>query len=163
MGTSSHTPMGSGTFAPVRWPLLAALVALACTSRGATGGPAPDAQAPAPDAQEPADTGGGAAACTLTNITSATTQSCYDCMRERCCAEMQACDNDPDCVFCIDNPIDSSERCVDPNTFMVYPNRRAIGACQTERCVPPCGASGGSRCVPGDCVPSCYNYSRNCR
>ncbi|MBK6463300.1 MAG: hypothetical protein IPF92_20180 [Myxococcales bacterium] len=105
----------------------------------------------------------GAAACSLANITSATTAGCFDCMRERCCAEMQACDKDPDCLFCIDNPIDTSARCVDPATFSVYPNRKNLGTCQTDKCVPPCGVSGNTRCDPSDCPPSCANYSRGCR
>ena len=101
--------------------------------------------------------------CQLTNITSATTESCYNCMITRCCAEMQACDQDEDCVFCIDNPIDSSERCVDPSTFSVYPNRKNLGTCQTEKCVPPCGADGGSDCTPTDCAWYCPNHGSGCR
>lgn len=101
--------------------------------------------------------------CQLTNITSATTESCYNCMITSCCPEMQACDQDEDCLFCIENPIDSSERCVDPNTFSVYPNRKNLDTCQTEKCVPPCGADGGSDCTPGDCAWYCPNSGSGCR
>lgn len=100
--------------------------------------------------------------CELTHILSATTESCYNCMITRCCAQMQACDQDEDCVFCIDNPIDSSERCVDPSTFSVYPNRANLGACQTDECVPPCGADGGSSCSPSDCAWYCANHGSGC-
>ena len=102
--------------------------------------------------------------CPVTNFAAEPgLESCFACMLTECCAEVQACDSDPDCVFCEDNPIDSSERCVDPRTFTVYPNRRAVADCQTERCVPPCGVDGGSSCTPGDCAASCFNFDRNCQ
>ncbi len=129
--------------------------AAGCSSTSSGGGTTPSTS--------PSATATGAAACALANITSATTAACYDCMRERCCAEMQACDKDPDCLYCIDNPLDTSERCVDPSTFSVRPNRKNLDACQTDKCVPPCGAKGGSRCVPGDCVAACANYNSGCR
>ncbi|MBK7197386.1 MAG: hypothetical protein IPH80_33460 [Myxococcales bacterium] len=76
----------------------------------------------------PTGAGGlGSAACPLTTIgPSPGLEGCYDCMLEKCCAEVQACDGDPDCVYCTsaEGQIDSSERCVDPSTFSVYPNRR---------------------------------------
>ena len=105
----------------------------------------------------------GPAQCELTYLTTATTETCFNCMASECCAEMQACDQDEDCLFCIENLIDSSERCVDPQTFSVYPNRKNLDTCQTDRCVPPCGVDGGSACIPGDCGPFCTRYSNGCR
>lgn len=149
--------MGSGA----RWvravslALAACGLAAGCSSTTSGGGTTPSPSASA--------TATGAAACALTNITSATTTACYDCMRERCCAEMQACDKDPDCLYCIENPTDTSARCVDPSTFSVHPNNKNLGACQNDKCVPPCGVPGGSSCSPSDCPPSCANYKSGCR
>lgn len=112
--------------------------------------------------------GGGAVTpmCSVVNFTpSPGLENCFDCMLERCCDAVRACDGDPDCVYCTsaEGQIDTSERCVDPHTFSVYPNRRAFGACQVDRCVSPCGAAGGANCTPSSCTPSCARYATGCR
>ena len=116
-------------------------------------------------AAPPGAGGLGSAACPLTTIgPSPGLEGCYDCMLEKCCAEVQACDGDPDCVYCTsaEGQIDSSERCVDPSTFSVYPNRRGFADCQVNQCVSPCGAVGGANCTPQSCTPSCPNYGSGC-
>ncbi len=118
-----------------------------------------------PDNGSIPDNDSGGATCMQTNFTpSVGLESCFDCMMQNCCAEVQACDTDPDCVYCTSaaGQIDSSERCVDPRTFMVYPNRRAFGQCQVDRCVSSCGAT-GSNCTPSTCTRSCPGYARGCR
>lgn len=105
------------------------------------------------------------ATCTVTNFSpSPGLEGCFDCMMEKCCAEVQACDQDPDCVYCtsLEGRLDTTERCVDPSTFSVYPKRKAFGACQTDRCVSPCGAPGGTNCTPSHCTPSCPRHSSGC-
>jgi len=97
------------------------------------------------------------------NFGGATTQECFDCMREKCCAELQACDEDADCVYCAGHVTDSSDRCVDPNTFTIYARQDAMNRCQTALCVPPCGVPGSSGCSPSNCHASCPNFSSGCR
>ncbi len=139
------------------WLILSVIMA-ACDAKGA--GPS----APAPATSEPDSS--VAPMCAVTSFTpSPGLEGCFNCMLERCCDELRACDSDPDCVYCTsaEGQLDTSERCVDPHTFSVYPNRRAFGACQVERCVSPCGAAGGSNCTPSNCAPSCARYSSGCR
>lgn len=149
------------------WIGAVSLVVVVCGSvagcSSSSGGGGGGGTTPSPSSSPSTAGSGAAAACTLANITSATTASCFDCMRERCCAQMQACDKDPDCLYCIENPVDTSARCVDPSTFSVYPNNKNLGTCQSDQCVPPCGVPGGSSCSPSDCPPSCANYKSGCR
>jgi hypothetical protein len=83
-------------------------------------------------------------------------------MAEKCCAELKACDRDELCLYCMDHKLDDPEKCVDPSNFTLYAPNRAIADCQTDKCVPPCGAKGGTSCGPGsNCKPGCPGYP-NC-
>lgn len=141
----------------VRSGLLVVFLLAGCGADGASSSTDRDSGAtPTPDV----------AVCPVTNFTpSPGLEGCFNCMAERCCADLQACDQDPDCVYCtsLEGRLDTSERCVDPSTFSVYPHRKAFGACQTEQCVSPCGATGGTDCTPSNCSPSCLRYSSGCR
>ncbi len=154
----------------MRWIAAVSVVLVAgCppTSGPLPGGPDPNA--PVPTGGDP---GGGAVAaptaggvCPVANFTpSPGLEGCFDCMMERCCAEVQACDRDPDCVYCTsaEGQIDSSARCVDQATFQVHPNRRAYADCQTNQCVTTCGAT-GHNCTPSSCSRSCPDYATGCR
>lgn len=110
-----------------------------------------------------ADTSGGGAECTTTVLVAGAIAECFRCMQEKCCVALQACDKDPDCPFCMANPVDTSARCVDPETFRVPPVREAFDTCQKEQCTPPCGVPGGGSCTPSDCPPSCPDYARGCK
>ncbi len=139
------------------WVILWASVA-ACDAKGTGPGAATTPEPDAGDSVTPT--------CQVTNFTpSPGLEGCFNCMLQRCCEEMRACDGDPDCVYCTsaEGQLDTSERCVDPHTFSVYPNRRAFGACQVERCVSPCGAAGGSDCTPSNCASTCARYATGCR
>jgi hypothetical protein len=84
-------------------------------------------------------------------------------MSEKCCAEMQACDQDPDCLYCMVTPTDTSERCVDQETFVV--RHSAWRDCQKDNCLSACGVGSNSfgPCSEGACSPSCSNYGDGCR
>lgn len=103
------------------------------------------------------------AACGVTKIEPVVGEpSCTTCMATKCCAELLACDGDELCLYCIDHKLDDPTRCVDEHTFEIYAPNKAIGTCQTDKCVPPCGAKGGSTCGPGSsCVAGCPGYP-NC-
>lgn len=131
--------------------LLLVVLFLGCGSETTTPGPG-----------RAGGSGGGGGACPLTAITSATTQECYDCMLEKCCAEMTACDQDADCVYCVGDPTDTSERCIDPNTFATYEKQTALNGCQRDLCVPPCGVPGGSGCSRSNCHSGCPNFATGC-
>jgi hypothetical protein len=107
---------------------------------------------------------GGAVSCETENLVPAPgLEACFGCLQASCCEALATCDQDPDCVYCIDNPLDTSERCIDMSNFSVKPNRRALDECETDLCTPPCGLDGGSSCSPGDCGASCPNFGSGCQ
>lgn len=132
----------------MRLALLCALTA--CTSSGGTSN---------------TTDGGGGGTCTTANIVASPgLEGCFQCMQQRCCAELQACDGDDTCVHCSSTAGQTdTARCVDGTTFEYYPPSMALARCQTQNCVPPCGVSGGSTCTPGDCAATCSNFSVGCR